>query len=270
MDIISFIVIGFVAGTLGTILGLGGGILIIPFLLLIHNYSPQQTAGTSLAVVFLNSLSGSLAYARQRRIDYKSAWKFALATLPGAIGGSYASQYFTDKSFRIVFGIFLIIVAISIFRRGEKKIEDNNIVKHQGFCFKLTPRFLVDSFGREFNYAVNERLGILISFFVGFLASALGVGGGIIHVPSMIYLLNFPTHIATATSQTILAISAFWGSSVHFFLDNVNLMAALPLGLGAMLGAQLGAFLSRKMKATRIIKFLAIALILVGIRLAFM
>jgi len=272
LEQISFIVIGFLAGTLGTIIGIGGGLLIVPFLLLGYHFPSQQAAGTSLLVVFFNSLSGALAYSKQKRIDYKSAWRFALATLPGAIGGSYISEFFSDRTFRVVFGIFMVLIALNLFLKGEKKQIDRSGKsrlenRQESFWLKRSPRIIVDSSGRKYLYLAKERLGILISFFVGFISSALGIGGGIVHVPAMIYLLNFPIHIATATSQTVLCLSAFWGTGSHFLLGNVNFGAALFLSLGAIFGAQAGAFLSNKMKASRIIKLLATALILTGIRL---
>jgi len=247
MEEISFVLIGFWAGTLGTIIGIGGGLLIIPVLLLCYNFSSQQAAGTSLLVVFFNSLSGTFAYAKQKRIDYKSAGIFALATLPGTIGGGFLNEHFSDQAFRTVFGLFMVLIALYIFFQGEKKAyqERNSLLKS-----KLS-------------------LGIIISFFVGFLSSTLGLGGGIIHVPTMIYLLDFAPHIATATSQAILCFSAFWGFLTYFFLGNINFPAALFLGLGTVFGAQAGAFLSKRMKAVLIIKILALVLVLAGIRLIF-
>jgi len=266
----AFILIGFISGTLGTILGLGGGFIAIPILLLIYHFSPQQIAGTSLVMVFFNSFSGSLAYMRQKRIDYQSAWKFALATLPGAIGGSYLSHYFTNKTFAVVFGLLMILLAVSILLRGEKKLagkEAKSEGEEQGFWDKLSPRRFIDNMGIEYNYVVKERIGILISVFVGILSSALGIGGGVVHVPAMLYLLNFPTHIATATSHMILAISALWGSASHLYLHDVNINAAMFLAIGAIFGAQLGAFISKRTKGGWIVKLLAVALILTGVRL---
>lgn len=274
MEQISFVIVGLLAGTLGTIVGIGGGLIVVPFLLLVYGFPAQQAAGTSLLMVFFNSLSGALAYAKQKRIDYKSAWKFALATFPGAITGSYITGYLGDRIFHLIFGIIMILIAISILLRGEERSISRRIkAKHlkggNGFWIKKSARIVVDAVGRKYLYLVKERLGILISFFIGFLSSTLGIGGGIIHVPAMIYLLNFPIHIATATSQAILCVSSFGGTISHFTLGNVNFIAALFLSLGAVLGAQMGAFLSNRMKASKIIKLLAFALILAGIRLIF-
>jgi len=270
LDNLVFVLAGFFAGSIGSMLGLGGGFLVIPLLIFFFHFSPQQVAGTTLVMIFFNSLSATLAYSKQKRIDYQSAWKFALATVPGAIGGSYISRFFTPKSFALAFGFILIIVALGML--GQKEKKTNNIVRKKIILgtSKLVPRFLVDSSGKEFSYQVNEILGITLSFFVGILSSALGIGGGVIHVPAMIYTLNFPAHIATATSNVILLVSSFGGATSHFFLGHVNLAAGLSLGLGAVAGAQLGAWLAQKINPSGLIKILALVLIITGIRLIFM
>ena len=94
----------------------------------------------------------------------------------------------------------------------------------------------------------NKYLGLILSTFVGFISSLLGIGGGIVHVPALVHLLNFPVHIATATSHFVLSIMALSGSAVHYFsgtLSNSFLEIGL-LSVGAIIGAQIGARLSKK------------------------
>ena len=86
---------GFFAGIFGTMIGIGGGIIFVPLFLLVFQYTPQQAIGTSLVAVFFNALSGSISYLRQRRVDIKAGWKFAVATLPGALLGAWLARYFT-------------------------------------------------------------------------------------------------------------------------------------------------------------------------------
>jgi uncharacterized protein len=245
---IGLFVFGLAVGAIGTLLGVGGGFVIIPVFLLILHYTPQQAIGTSLAVVFLNALSGSVAYVRQRRVYYDAAVRFSLATLPGAFLGSYAAQYFTSRSFYIVFGLVLIIIAVFLYRRGSQ--ESAALVCDASFRY-------------------NRTLGVVISMGVGFLSSILGIGGGIIHVPVMVCILGFPTLSATATSHFVLAISTFFGVVSHYALGNILLGPALTIGAGAVVGAQFGAFLSHKAKPKWISLLLAIALAAVGLRLIF-
>ena len=247
LSILSYVVLGFAVGTFGTLVGIGGGVILIPIFLLIMHWTPQHAIGTSLTVVFFNALSGSIAYIKQKKVYYDAAVRFSLATLPGAILGSYLADYFTGYSFRIAFGILLMIMALLMYFRPTKKNEQ-----------------------QEFNkdtFTYNRTLGVVISAFVGFLSSILGIGGGIIHVPAMIFLLSFPTHISTATSHFVLAVSSFFGVVSHFFLGNILMKEALLLSVGAVAGAQFGAYLAVKTKSRLILTLLSLALFSLGLRL---
>lgn len=197
-------------------------------------------------VVFFNALSGTIAYIRQKKVYYDAAIRFSLATLPGAVLGSYLSHYFNSQSFYISFGLLLIVIAILLYFRSRAETDEKWDVE-------------------TFNY--NRILGTLMSVLVGFLSSIFGIGGGIIHVPTMICLLGFPTHIATATSHFVLAISTLFGVVSHYFLGNILINPALTIGFGSVIGAQLGAYLALKTKAKWINILLCIALLALGIRM---
>lgn len=259
VDISILAATGFFAGIFGTMIGIGGGIIFVPLFLLVFQYTPQQAIGTSLMVVFFNALSGSISYLRQRRVDIKAGWKFAIATLPGALLGAWLVRYFTPSILELVFGILLIAIAVFILWRGEPRPKTTKEERHT--------RTLVDCQGKAFRYHPREGWGIVISFAVGIVSSLLGIGGGIIHVPALIFLLGFPIHIATATSHFVLAISTFFGSAAHVIFGNVLIVPAIIVAAFVIPGAQIGAHLSRRTRGYLITSLLAVALILVGIRL---
>lgn len=128
---------------------------------------------------------------------------------------------------------------------------------------------LVDSNGAIHKLSYNPRLGAGLSFFVGYISSALGIGGGIVHVPVLVRLLHFPVHVATATSHFILAIMALTGTLAHIASGSFyhGVRRTIALGIGALIGAQIGAMLSSRVKGSWIIRGLAVALGLVGVRL---
>src|SRR4030042_984805 len=224
--------LGFFAGIFGTLIGIGGGVLFVPVFLLVFDFTPQQAIGTSLVAVFFNAFSGSLSYWRQGRVDFRVGWKFALATWPGALLGAWLARYFTSLILALVFGLLMIGVAMFIFFRPEP--EQGEKGKREG------NRLLIDSQGEVFRYSPKESTGIAISFLVGVISSLLGIGGGIIHVPVLIFLLGFPVHIATATSHFILAISTLFGSGAHLLLGDILFIPAIIAAAFAILGAQIG------------------------------
>lgn len=238
--------LGFSVGTIGTLIGVGGGFILVPVFLLVLHYSPQHAVGTSLAVVFFNALSGTVAYIKQKKVYYDAAIRFSLATLPGAILGGYLAHCFTSRSFYISFGMLLVMIAFLLYSRSTTETEP------------------VDD---QAPFAYNRFYGTSLSVLVGFLSSTFGIGGGIIHVPVMIALLGFPTHTATATSHFVLAVSTFFGVVTHYLLGNILLVPALLIGSGAVLGAQLGAYLAPKTKSRSITFLLCAALFVLGFRM---
>lgn len=179
MEVAGFWALGVLVGLLGALLGIGGGMVIVPLLVFVWHYEPQLAIGTSVLVVLLNAVSGTWGYIRQKKVCVDAALKFAVATVPGAFLGSYAAEYLQGRLFYLVFGAFFVLAAINMYRKANKEAAGKT--------------------AGEVPEVYNWQLGVLCSVGVGFLASILGIGGGIVHVPFMVYVLNFPVHVAIAT-----------------------------------------------------------------------
>lgn len=265
------ILIGFVAGTIGTLIGAGGGFILVPILLMVYpDKSPELITSISLAVVCINAISGSVNYAFKKRIDYRSALLFSTTTLPGSILGSVLVGYIPRNIFDLIFGITLLGLCIYLLIKPLKTESHHS----NNLTWNIWPirRSLQDQQGNAYSYAYDLVLACLLSFIIGIAASILGIGGGIIHVPVMINLLNFPVHIATATSHFVLALMGASASATHWVKGDLNavLSEILFLGIGVVVGAQLGATLSHKLKAVVIIRALAVALGIVALRVFWM
>jgi len=254
-------VLGVVVGALGTVMGAGGGFILLPALVLLYPHEPAATlTAVSLLVVCVNAASGSLAYARMRRIDTRSALIFIAAGLPGAIAGAWSTRWLRRQTFDPLVGAILVAVALSIF-----------FVPHRDAAVPhgAATRRLVERSGVVHEYRPRIGLGIVVSVLVGFVSSLLGIGGGIIHVPAMVALLGFTPHVATATSHLVVAVLALAGVLVHLREGTLapGLARSLPLVVGASIGAQLGARLSTRIRGRWILMGLGVALGSVGVRL---
>jgi uncharacterized membrane protein YfcA len=252
--------LGFFAGGYGTLIGAGGGFVLAPALLLLYpDEAPETITSISLAVVFFNSLSGTVAYAGSGRIDHKSGLIFAAATMPGAIAGALATTSIGRERFNLIFGLLLIAVALFLaVNPGKKTAAGMAQAGIEGKRFvKFTPAVLLG--------------GASLSTLFGFVSSFLGIGGGFLYVPALVYLLHFPVHVATATSLFVLTITALSGSVTHLIagMFHDGMERAVALSIGAILGAQIAARLSRRMRGDWIIRSLAIALAAVGLRLVY-
>jgi len=265
--------LGLLIGAFGTLIGAGGGFVLVPILLLVYpNEKTELITGISLAVVFFNALSGSLAYARMKRVDYKSGILFSIATIPGAILGALSTAYVPRGVFDLLFGVLMIVAAIYLWTSGG---EESAVRSYRKGDSDSDPRRrwmlrdLTDAEGVRYHYAYNPVTGVLLSLVVGFISSLLGVGGGFIHVPILTRLLDFPVHIATATSHFVLAIMSLTGTLVHVaqgvFVRGIR--RTTMLAIGVLIGAQGGAWMSNRIGGKMIIRGLAVALAFVGVRL---
>ena len=249
-------------GCFGTMIGAGGGFVLVPILLFLYPTEPPEVlTAISLSVVFCNASSGSLSYARKKRIDYRSGLAFALVSLPGSLLGVLATHWVSRRVFDPVFGLGL--VAIGLYLLFKKPAAEGQLGRVN------TYRRLVDATNHVHEWSFDMRVGLAISAVVGFVSSFLGIGGGIVHVPALVHFLDFPVHVATATSHFILALMALTATVQHVLDGSLwaGLERLLYLGPGVMIGAPLGARLSEKVHGAWILRALAIALVLVGVRL---
>lgn len=255
-------------GTIGTLIGAGGAFVLMPILLMLYpNASPDTLASITLAVVFFNTASGTAAYARMRRVDWKAGGLFCLGIVPGAVAGAFTTRYLHRGAFDAIIGCIMVGTSVYIFiRRSRGNGDEEAPPKERGVCMVMS--HLIDSSGTVHDYCYDYRLGIGLSFLASFLSGLVGLGGGIMHVPLLTEVLGFPVHVATATSHFVLSVMSFAATGVHIFTGAFahGVHRALALSVGVVVGAQLGAKLSNKLHGTAIVRVLALALGIVGLR----
>ncbi|MBI2873929.1 MAG: sulfite exporter TauE/SafE family protein [Firmicutes bacterium] len=292
---------------MGTAIGSGGGFLLSPILLLVYGLSPARVAGTSLLVILINVLSGTVAYARRGTLDLRSGWRFALASVPGAVLATALVGSVSNRLFQLLLGLLLFLIAsLILFRvRGgtgdtdqeggksgiggdENRSEDpagewngkpargedpftakpirggSGVGSYLGRCRNIEIR---SRDGRIHRYCYNQAAGLAISFLIASVSALFGLGGGILHVPAMVFFLSFPPHVAAATSHFVQIATAGIGAGGHMLMGNVDFALGLPLAAGVLLGAQAGAWLACRVRGRVIMYFLSGALALVGTRL---
>jgi uncharacterized membrane protein YfcA len=237
------VAVGLGAGTLGSLLGVGGGILMVPALTLL-GLPPTQAAGTSLFAVASTSVSSTAAYSRQKRIDYRLGIEMAASAIPGAVVGGFVSTQITAPDFKLYFGILLMAVGGYIaFKDSILKEKESHRVS-----------------------ALQHAAVFSITFGAGIISSLFGVGGGVIFVPVMLLIHRMTMHRAVPTSQLTLMLTAFAGLFTHVALGHIDYLYAIALSAGAFAGAQIGAKWSRSVKNAILQKMLAVLLVAVAIK----
>ena len=238
IDQLWLILLGFVAGILGSMVGLGGGIIVVPVLTFL-GFSPTAAASNSLFAALSNAIASTISYSKQKRIEFSLGIKLGLLTIPGTILGAIISTDVAPGFFKILFGLVLITSAAYIFLR--KKIETKEKT--------LSTQMMI--------FAVGA------SFFAGIISAFFGIGGGIIFVPLMVIGMGMAMKKAAPTSQLILLFSSLSGVIAHSILGHPDFTYAGFLAIGSFFGGLVGARLSLEIKE-RYLQILVTMIILIA------
>lgn len=276
--VLTFILLGMCSGAYGVLIGSGGGFIVAPLLMIIFHMDHNMAVGTSLVTVSLASLSGSIAYFRLRRVDMRSAVLFSIAAIPGTILGILGLKMVTGPSFQIIFGCFLSIIGVFIlFKPNDTKstyqssdnqphIFQDTLTTRSRF-FGTIRRKIITHDDTSYEYSYNQSFAIMTNGMFGFVSGFLGMGGGPLRTPTLVYLFNFPVYVATATSVVAQAIYTSVGTIGHIIDQNVDLVTACLVGIGMIAGAQIGARLSQRLQSTWILRLLGLSLLTISSQL---
>ncbi len=236
--------LGFAAGLLGSMTGLGGGIITVPVMVFL-GFPHTLAASNSLLATLSNAVASTIVYSRQKRIEYKLALKMGLLSIPGTIVGALVTSELSSHTFEFLFGIVLVASATYLILRS--KFSDKQDDKYGKKLQHLFPGFLI-------------LILVGVSFFAGVASSFFGIGGGIIFIPLMVTGLAMSIKRAAPTSQMILLFASVSGITVHGLLGNPDLLQASFMAIGAFLGGLTGARLSMEARERnlRILAFGAI------------
>jgi uncharacterized membrane protein YfcA len=208
--------IGVCVGIIGASVGVGGGFFVAPFLLLGAGFEPARASATSLAVVWLTAVSSVLAYEQRREVEHRIAVPFALASLPGAVAGTFVVGRLSPGEHRLVFAGLLAAAAVLLWTPlGERRA-----------AWPVQRIVLV---------------GTPVAAVVAVVGALFGVGGGVLLVPLMVLAFGMRIRAAAATAQFALVATATAGVVAYALQGWIEPSYAVPVGLGAVLGAQAGA-----------------------------
>ena len=243
IEISLLLIIGTGAGVLGSLVGIGGGVIISPFLTFL-SLTPSQVASTSLISVTSTSGSSVIAYSRLKRINYSTGLGMALFSSPGAIIGAIISVH-------ISLYFFIVLFAVLLFATGLYLLFRNSVLSR--------PKFNMNSIFIKVIFCFG-------SFVAGIISSLFGIGGGVLFVPLLVLIIGMNMSSAVPTSQLALLSTSLVGTFTHVILGNPEYVYALFLSIGSFAGAQIGAKASGIFSSSTLEKIFAILLIAVAIR----
>ncbi|ALS79217.1 sulfite exporter TauE/SafE family protein [Planococcus kocurii] len=266
MVFIVMALVGVASGIVGALIGLGGGVILVPALLFLGtsfaffpDLSPQKIVGLSVIMMIFTGLSSTLAYMKVRTVDYKSGLIFFAGSAPGTIIGAFVNKNLDLPSFNLYFGILLVFLSLLLLLRDRLKAV-------RWFVDNGRKTTFIDNQNKEYIYGYPIWFALLLTFFVGVASGLFGIGGGSIIVPAMILLFLFPPHVAIGTSMFMVFLSALVNSVTHISLGNVPWIYTLAVVPGAYMGAKIGAKLNKRLNSEMLVTILRIVLLILGLR----
>jgi uncharacterized protein len=241
---------GFVASVFGSMVGLGGGFILVPILRLFLGFAPADAAGTSLVLIVANSASGAFTYLLHRRVHLKIGLLVALGGIPTSILGAILALHIPANVYDAILAAILIAVAIDMFWNAERRMagrpEHQHVHRIKGMSYRA-------AFG----------LGLVIGLF----SSLFGLGGGIVLVPTFLYFSELPAHAISATSHFAILLTSPVGLVTHIIQHDVVGSDVVPLVLGGLLGGPIGARLSLRLRSPQLLVAVAVALVVAAVTL---
>jgi len=234
------------ASVFGSLVGLGGGFVVIPVLRLFYGIPPAEVAGTSLVLVFANTAASSIGFLRAGRVDPKLVLPFAIGAVPTSIIGVIAVRHFSSVVFDIAYGIMLVILAGLVLRRRTETAAEP----------------------AAYAWVYDRRVGLAGGLAIGFFSSAFGIGGGFVMVPLLLLAARMPPHIVAATSAFVITTTAPVGILGHAYFGDIDWTVMVPLVIGGLVGGSIAPPIARRVSSPALITLLAIALIAAAAGLA--
>jgi len=251
LDFWWLVIFGFLIGILASMTGVGGGVFIVPILTFFYAFVVNSATGTSLTTIIFTAIASTVNYAKQKRIYFKTGLILVITTAPGAYMGAWLATIMEERLLGLVFGVFLMLVAaraiISVLR---KKTQDKQSAI-------VTDTQLIHS-------GKTIALGVGLGFFGGIASGLLGIGGGTLIVPILTIALGMPIHYATATSMFTMIFTSISAVAKYYQSNLIDFPVALTLAAGSIIGAQVGAYTSKKLSGRNLTMIFGVILIIAG------
>ncbi len=263
---LSAFLISAAAGVLGSLLGLGGGIIVIPVLTLLFKIDIRYAIGASIVSVIATSSGAAAAYVRERMTNLRVAMVLEVATVSGALSGAFLAGQIKGRWLYIIFGLVMGYSAIMMFRKRHQVVTDEFIAAPWADWLKLHSSYYDEALKREINYRVaRTRVGLALMYLAGVVSGLLGIGSGALKVPAMDLAMRLPIKVSSATSNFMIGVTAAASAGVYFMRGDIDPFVAAPVAAGVVIGATVGSRLlsaleSRSIRVAFVVVLLWISL----------
>jgi uncharacterized membrane protein YfcA len=265
LDVVRTIELGLVsaaASIVGSMLGLGGGVFLVPIFTLFFGVDQKVAIGASAVAVVTNSVVGSSVHLKSRFTNLRLAMLMQVPTAGGATVGALVGESAPEKLVNAIFGAVLTYAALSMALKRQAAIKSE---ENPPDPFELGATYLDPATKKSITYAPERvPIGMGISGLAGAISGMLGVGGGVIQVPTLNLLMRVPVKAAAGTSSFMVGITSVATAFVYFSRGRIDPTVVIPAMIGIFVGSQVGSRLTRRVQAQRLVLFFVVILLYLG------
>ena len=255
------ITLGFLAGVIAVIAGIGGGVLFVSIMTILFLIPINIAIDTSTFIILTSSAAGFISYLRQKRTSIKISFFFSIFSILGSFLTTILFIFIQidNTLLKIIFASTLLVAGGNMIYKAIKTRKSQK-----------EPLFIEQNFSLDsHDYKSNFKKSIPLFLLAGFTANLLGIGGGIVNTPSLNIVLNYPIHYSTAISTSIIFFTAIYNTIIKTFLGEIDFIVGILVAIGSILGSIVGAKISKRMPRVYLQFFVAIVLIILAIRMYF-
>ena len=256
----------YAAGLLGSLTGLGGGVIVIPLLTLVFHIDFRYTIGAALVASIATSSGSASAYVKEGMTNIRLGMFLEIATSIGAVAGAVIALWMPTNAIAVVFGLVLILTAVM----QQRQSADHENVKGSDLAKKLKLFGTYPTKEGPKSYELTHVIGGFLTMIVaGILSGLLGIGSGVLKVLAMDNFMKVPFKVSTTTSNFMIGVTAVTSAVVYLQRGYIEPGIAFPIMVGVLCGALTGAQLLKKLNVSLLRKIFAIAILLVAINMIY-
>ncbi len=265
---LSAFAVSIVAGLLGSLLGLGGGIIVVPALTLLLKLDIRYAIGASIVSVIATSSGAAASYVKEHMTNLRVGMLLEVATASGALCGAYLTGILAGRWLYVIFGAVMGYTAVMMMRRRVKRALHEVPPDRMADRLRLHGHYFDQSANQTVRYRVSRTpLGLAVSYCAGVLSGLLGIGGGAIKVPAMNVAMGIPIKVSTATSNFMIGVTAAASAGVFFMRGDIKPFVAAPVAAGVLIGARGGARLLGRIRSSAIRKAFVIVILWISLEM---
>ncbi|MCH1639535.1 sulfite exporter TauE/SafE family protein [Paenibacillus timonensis] len=268
--VIEIFMIAILAGIVGSVLGLGGGIIVTPALTLLFGVDINHAIGASIISVIATSSGSAVAYIRDRITNLRVGMFLEIATTVGAITGAFIGALIAPRILYIIFALLLLYSAYAMIKKGKQEVPENVPLHPVAQKLGLQGEYYDKALGKTVAYNVDRVYeGFGVMYGAGVISGLLGIGSGSFKVMAMDVFMKMPLKVSSATSNFMMGVTAAASAGIYLLRGDIIPIISAPVALGVLIGATVGSRLMQRMKSKTIRKLFIPVMVYVAFQMIY-